>query len=271
MSYDTFERSLQSGAPIDLYDFTIGLEHFRYTSAGKVVVFAGQTFAPEQIDRSEIEEAEELSRANVTVTVPRDFHIAEEFRISPPSYVILLSIYTMHDGDSERKLRWSGRVLNAAWEGISAALHCESILTSLQRPGLRRLYQRGCPHVLYGTKCGLLDSAYKVPTAVATVTGISVAVTVGDIAPDGDGFYAGGFVEVEVVPGKFARRAIRDQVGDILTLTHPIVDLAPGMAIDVYPGCDHTLATCNTKFANALNFGGTPFITVKNPFGSSGL
>ena len=42
--------------------------------------------------------------------------------------------------------------------------------------------------------------------------------------------------------------------------------LKAGDAFEAYPGCDHTLATCAAKFGNQLNYGGFPYIPVKNPF-----
>lgn len=37
-------------------------------------------------------------------------------------------------------------------------------------------------------------------------------------------------------------------------------DLAPGLRALVREGCDHTLDTCATRFANAVNFQGEPFL-----------
>lgn len=272
MTFNTYETSRQDGSPVELYDFSIGFTHYRYTSADRDLVFSGETFVKETLERTEFEETDDLARANITVTVPRTFPVAEEFRVAPPSYPILLNVWRIHVGDTERKLVWAGRVLNATWEGVSASLHCESILTSMQRPGLRRLYQRQCPHVLYGNACGVSDVANRVVSAVFTASGTVVTVTAGDVSSvGGDGYFDGGFVEAEVSPGVYGRRAIKTQVGDVLTLTHPIPGLTVGAVVDVYPGCDHTLATCHAKFANSANYGGFPYVPRKNPFGGQGL
>jgi hypothetical protein len=37
-------------------------------------------------------------------------------------------------------------------------------------------------------------------------------------------------------------------------------DLAAGLRVIVREGCDHTLDTCATRFANAVNFQGEPFL-----------
>jgi hypothetical protein len=42
--------------------------------------------------------------------------------------------------------------------------------------------------------------------------------------------------------------------------------------VTLYPGCDHTLGAAGcAKFANTDNFGGTPFIPNKNPFGGTAI
>lgn len=46
-----------------------------------------------------------------------------------------------------------------------------------------------------------------------------------------------------------------------LTLTFPLPALpAPGDTFTAYQGCDYTLATCRSKFANEANFRGFPFV-----------
>ena len=46
-----------------------------------------------------------------------------------------------------------------------------------------------------------------------------------------------------------------------LALTYPMSALpAAGDAFTVYPGCDHTSATCRAKFNTLTNFRGFPFV-----------
>jgi uncharacterized phage protein (TIGR02218 family) len=46
-----------------------------------------------------------------------------------------------------------------------------------------------------------------------------------------------------------------------LTLTYPLPALpAAKDTFTAYQGCDHTLATCRSKFANEANFRGFPFV-----------
>ena len=55
--------------------------------------------------------------------------------------------------------------------------------------------------------------------------------------------------------------AVLDSDGAWLTLERaPGPDLATGARAYVREGCDHTLETCATRFANAVNFQGEPFL-----------
>lgn len=266
MTFQTYEQAVQSGAPIELYEFEVGPTIYRYTSAPDDFVYLTKNFSAVQIVRGDVEESGELPKDALTVTVPRDAAIADEFRVAPPSDVVLLSIYRMHydDPDGERKLFWTGRVLNCEWKGASADLTCESIYTALKRPGLRRLYQRQCPHVLYGTACGLLLTAWKLTTTLDTVSGTSL--TAANFGLQADGYFAGGMIEWESEPGRYERRGIKSHIGTTITLTHPIVGIEAGASVDYWPGCDHSLTTCHSKFANRANYGGFPYVPKKNPF-----
>ena len=49
--------------------------------------------------------------------------------------------------------------------------------------------------------------------------------------------------------------------GVALTLIYPLpVAPAVGDAFTVYAGCDHTQATCQSRFNNLANFRGFPFV-----------
>src|SRR3546814_7797331 len=64
---------------------------------------------------------------------------------------------------------------------------------------------------------------------------------------------------------------IVDHVGTAITIQRMSYSLQQaidaGFPFDVilYPGCDHSRATCISKFNNLLNYGGYDFIPVKNP------
>jgi len=150
MTYDARELSMQSGEPIEMYHFIVGSTHHRFTSAKSAITYDGNTYQPALIKRGSIDFTTEKGRNNLKIQTVRDFAIAELFKVSPPSDVILLVVHRVHYGDSDGAVIWSGRVLNCEWSGSTASINCEPVSSSLQRVGLRRMYQRQCPHVLYG-------------------------------------------------------------------------------------------------------------------------
>ena len=72
-------------------------------------------------------------------------------------------------------------------------------------------------------------------------------------------------------PGQFDRRAIRSQTGAVVAVAFPLPGLAATDTVNLYPGCDHTLATCESKFSNRLNYGGMPYFPDKNPFSGTSI
>lgn len=266
MTYDTLERSAQDGKPVELYYFVYGVRDYRYTNADVDIVYQSKTYEARPINRGDIEHTAEKSRNSMTMTVAKDLPILDIFRYAPPSEVINLIVYRMHRDDTEAVVLWMGRVLNATWDGPAAKLHCEPIFTSIKRPGLRRHYQRQCPHVLYSGQCGAPSSTYKQTGTVTAITGAQISVSG---LTGADGYFAGGYVEWEFETGMFERRAVRSHAGGVLLMTYPIRGLPQGATISIYPGCDHTLATCASRFANNMNYGGMPYIPTKNPFGGS--
>lgn len=272
MTFATYETSQQAGAPIELYEFTVGVQTYRYTSAPEDITYQTKIYQAFQLSRSAIEDTGELPKNQLTIEAQRDFPVSDLFRIAPPSDVVLLNIRRLHfdDPDLEPKLIWSGRVLNCEWTARSTcSLTCESFYTALKRRGLRRLYQRQCPHILYGTACGVANTAWKTTVIVTTASGLTVTSPAIDLLADG--YFAGGYLEWESAPGVYERRAIRSHVGDAITLTHPVVGLAGGSEVDLFAGCDHSLATCGGKFGNTANYGGFPYVPKVNPFGGGSI
>jgi uncharacterized phage protein (TIGR02218 family) len=267
MTYDTSERGQQL-QPIEVYDFARGSQQWHFTSAEVPIVVASQTYLPRTMRRSTIETTTEKARNNLSITCRRDFEIAELFRVSPPTDVISVTVRRCHQSEPDDvAVLWKGRVLNCEWRDIEADLTCEPVSTSLARPGLRRLYQRNCPHVLYSTACGVSKASYVLAAAIDSVSGLDLSVS--EAASQSDGYYAGGFIEWELQAGVIERRFIKNHVGAILSLSSQFVDIGPGVEVSIYPGCNHSTGICNTKFGNLLNYGGFPHIPQKNPFGGS--
>jgi uncharacterized phage protein (TIGR02218 family) len=264
MTYDTRERSIQDGQPIELYEFVRGGVTSRFTSADSDKVLSSQTYTSATLQRGEIETSAERARNALRITCARNFPIADLFRVAPPTEIISLIVKRVHDGDTDAAVIWMGRVLNCEWAGASATLNCEPVTSSLRRPGLRRKYSRQCPLVLYSQGLGQCNVNRAAHSTVTTVTGVSGLVL--SVAALGSKPWPGGFVEWETEAGPVERRFISEHSGLSLTLSQPFYGLSVGDEVTVSPGCTHTQTMCNDTYSNGANYGGFPFVPRKNPF-----
>lgn len=263
MTYDIRERSVQDGAPVELYEFARNAKIWRYTSAEQDIGDSSESWVSVPITRTAVETNTESARNAIKLTVPRNFEIADLFRISPPTDIIALTVRRFHRGeDDDVAAIWIGRVLNVSFEGVRAVMNCEPVSVSLKRQGLRRLYQKQCPHVLYGPGCLVDKTAHDHLTTITGIDGVTVTVASLLSKP-----YAGGYIEIADADGNFDRRFIRSFSGTTLTLNFPV---GPGVgesdSVIVYPGCNHTMEMCDTDYSNIERYGGFPFTPQKNPF-----
>ena len=267
MTYDLTEKSASAGRPVEIYTFNRDYLVWRYTSAGRDVVIDSQTYQATAIKRSGIEQGSELNRSVLKVTVPRDNEIAEMYRIAPPSDVITLTLRQYHEGDGEVQVVWSGRILSVSFAASTAEIALEPVYTSVRRTGLRRIYQRQCPHVLYSSACGLSAEANRSDFTVSAVSGLTITAT--GLNGQADGWWEGGFIKWEIATGIFEHRFIEGHTGNSITVDLSPLGLDAGTVIRVYPGCDHSTGAGGcAKFSNTANFGGMPYIPTKNPYGS---
>jgi len=268
MTFDFYEKSQRQAEPVELYTIANGVDFYYYTSADHDVVHATKTFVAYPMRRSTIETTGEKGRNNLTINASDDIPVAAIFKVQPPSEVVSLVVSRLHEVDpaAEAGVIWVGRILSAKWNKGEVVFSCEPVTGSLTRPGLRRLSQRQCPHPQYGAKCGLNKNTYKVTTSV-TVSGITLSHSIFDGYPDG--YFAGGYVEFDLDSGNVDRRFIQAHTGPDLTIGFPSTDLVTGITVRAYPGCDHTIGTCFSKYGNNANYGGMPFVPQKDPMAGS--
>lgn len=267
MSYDTLERSAAQGRPVELYEFQRESFYWRHTSADRDLVVDFQTYTALAIRRSGIEQGSELNRSNLRLTIPASARVLEQYRAGPPSDAVTLLLRQYHEGSGQLAVIWSGRVVSVStWRDGQAEMVLEPVYTSLRRTGLRRVYQRQCPHVLYGPACGVNPAAYRAAGEVGQINGAVIQASI--LATQPAGYYSGGFIEWEIAPGTFERRFIVSHSGANAELNTIPVGLAVGGTVRIYPGCARDTTDCQGKFNNLANYGGMPYLPLKNPFGN---
>lgn len=245
-----------------------------FTSGNEVVTYnAGdgdEDYEPISISRSEAESKNEITKANIDVQLSLDNEVAIRWMQDNGERVVTLTIFERAKNGTISVV-WKGRLASVSPGMTSVTLKMESIFTSLRRTGLRARYQRSCRHALYGRGCNLDPETFAVAGSVTAVA--ERTFTIEEAAALGDGYFIGGMLRA---PDGTLSYVI-NHVGNAVTvqrLSYALIEeITNGVPFDVtlYPGCDHSRATCDAKFDNLLNYGGFDFIPQKNPLGGSSI
>ena len=267
MTYLIQDKSVDSGQPVELYVFQQGTQFWYYTSGPDVVTWTGVDYQPATVVRTDVTQSNEISKAGISLTFPRNHEFAIQFLGFAPDLVTIVTVFRGHVTDvaGEYQAYWKGRVISGSAAGAELTLECESVFTSMRRTGLRARFQRSCRHVLYSQACGVNMASYEVPATVLSSQPTSFVSNQAGL--QADGYFTGGMVKLE----SGAMRFITQHIGSTLYISRPFLESIGGMSVSLYPGCDHLQSTCTGKFENTLNFGGFPYIPNINPFGGTSI
>ncbi len=236
------------------------------------------TFHPWPIKHSDLSHDGTLDKSDVTLSMSLGTEMDQLFLAYPPSQVINLTIFEGHLGDTVTMANypaiWLGRILGGSYRGNELDLSCQPVSTSLKRPGLRRNYQVGCPHVLFSSgagECNASKAAATVTKNVASIYRNKVTLT----ASLGSNFerYVGGLLEwTNSESGVRELRTIADvdDTAKIVTIRGVLRGIGAGMSVSVVRGCNHQMSGCN-QHSNILNYGGQPFIPLENPLSQKNI
>ncbi len=270
MGFSTYEESSYLGEPVTLLKFTHGSTVMGYTDATKTVVYASRSYSPLPLDHDALNATGTMDKTTLRIRVPSDSAIAELFRVYPPSSVVGVTIYHGHANDpsNEFKAVFVGRVLagNRADDSITT-LVCEPISRSFMRPGLRRRYQRLCPHALYNSLCGVNKATFTKTGTVDAILTPELRFMIasgwsGALAPS---IFINGIFSITVSGETIIRPITSVDAANIITVGGKLPNVTIGSTVQLIPGCDHTMETCKNVFNNVLNFGGQPWIPTTNP------
>ncbi|MBB3231698.1 phage BR0599 family protein [Halomonas stenophila] len=279
MTTETIELSDALGEPIELYRFSYGPgvgTILAYTDADFAITHDTITYQPVAgLDREPIVASQSLDRSDMEIEIDEQAEIAQLFLVYPPSDVVGLTIFRCH-WDAEAgaittpMAVWIGSILSCKRSGYLAALHGESVDTSLRRTGLRWHWQYMCPHVLYGPQCQADRNAHSITVGVTSVD--PRTITVSGLIEDQ---YRGGVVSWQPLGLPLEQRTVlgivqNAQAGtSTLTLAGAPRHLEPSESVELAKGCRHTLGDCRDIFANAPRYGGMPYIPLDNPHGTT--
>lgn len=244
---------------VELYRFESASESWYFTSADRDIESGGIRYlAAAGLQRGSLRSMGSVKKADLEITAARDNPLVVRYTSGRPSTVVSLTIFQDTWPDPAPVVAWKGRVVGVTTKDARAVITCESIFTSLARPGLRAMYQLLCRHGLYQPGCNLDPAAFRVTGDVVAVDG--AVVTVAEAAGHADGYFTAGYV---VAGGEYAM--ITAHAGSQITVDKRVI--LPGTTAWLHPGCDHTRQQCNDRFGNVLNYGGYPWVPLRTPFG----
>ena len=139
----------------------------------------------------------------------------------------------------------------------SAQITVASDLIVLDYDMPRNLYSPTCLHTLYDSGCGVIRGTYAANGAAGTGSTSSRIAFAGALA-----LHAQGSIVFTSGVNANVRATIKGvAVGASLSLVYPLPSTpATGDGFTVYAGCDHTSATCASRFNNIGNFRGFPYV-----------
>ena len=157
-------------------------------------------------------------------------------------------------------IQFVGRVadLEATRTGVRMNVNSDIELLNVMLP--RNVYQAGCRHKLYDAGCSLTQATFTTANAAA---GGSTRYVVNSTLAQADNYFDLGVIAFTSGVNSGLTRTVKSyaNASGAVTLAYPL-RTAPtaGDTFDIYPGCDKTSSTCDTKFSNVVNFGGFPTI-----------
>ena len=280
MSFEDLEESQESGLPISLYLIQYGTEaenYWAYCDADSVIAHDGILYKPILIGREEIESSGGLDNKTLDIDITPNAEIVEFYRNRRPTNIVTLTIRQGHYDDmaSDFQVTWVGRILSVQQKARFATISAEPIVTSLRRPGLRRHYQHGCPHDLYGDECRA-DQASKERVVAATGVGQNYF----EFATGWEGSldksrYPNGFLqwndpETGSLLPMTILKVLQDTPSagtDRLVVRGDVSSAVVGISVSIFVGCNKSESDCSDVHDNIVNYGGQVHIPGTNPVG----
>ena len=174
----------------------------------------------------------------------------------PPNPFLITITRYQNSGD---QLMFSGEVVNTRIEGADLLLRCVGkmeLKMGRRAPGHALMPQ--CGRTLYDSWCRVARASHTFPVDITSVDDLQVGISTNSGRPDG--YFANG----EMIWGA-EKRTITRHVGTTVWIDFPFnTPLEIGEEVTTHPGCDKSLPTCTTKYANRNNFQGAPFMPVDN-------
>jgi len=272
--YSAIDISAQDGSPIYLFLFSYEGTEYRYTSRPEGVNSTlGYDWVYANIELGKIGSSEDINKDSLDIKFDIDDVFASQFLTERQDLITSATVFRGYENNpaDDWNIFWKGKVGNSSVRGNSIELECESVFSSMRRPGIRGKMSKLCRHVHYGRGCNLdpnasgVDALY-IEDIVSDVSEDQLTLTINDAALQADGFYRSGMV----MAGDGVFRYIKSHNGTSITVYHPHVGFISSDSVRLYRGCNRTTTSCIEQ-NNLNNYGGFPYTPDVNPLGGTRL
>lgn len=272
--FDTLEKSIQDAQPIELYTFQLPIGTFRLTSAAYAVTFGGVTYQVAQLRRGNSNTTSLGSAREMQIEINVDHPMVQHLLANGlPPFDAQLTIQKIHvaqiaDGVGARQV-WRGFITGISTNEQYARIRVPDATDDDFKVHLPiATSQPLCNHQFNDAGCFALGSIFV--SSLRQVVDISDSGTVITLDSVG-GVIDGHFTHGALTGPNGEPRSIEDQTGVVIIIDVPFPNLSIGDMVTMLPGCDHTVDTCVSKFANIKRFGGHPEMPESNPTVPGGL
>jgi hypothetical protein len=262
--------------PVYLYHFWADAPvngHWRYTSFAAPVVSNGKVFSVWPITHGEIKQTVDGDSNPVDITAkpnggtPQGAHPFSMFANLPPGKGLWCEILLAYLAAPDNAVKiFTGFVNTLEDRGTEYVAHCLDRLAWLQTKLPRFLIGSTCNHILYEKNtCKVLRQFFETTVALEEIVAgqlpiirCSFIYSLNLNQYQTDDWFRGGIVETGFGLQYEIRSVLRSYWNGAqleLTLNAPLNFAPPGANLQLVTGCDHSAATCQTKFNNFENFG----------------
>lgn len=272
MSYDDKDKSIDDGAPINLYALIADGISFFYTDDPRqqwaTVTLDGVTqpvlFTSRQIDRTDIEYSASLdddSKCSVMLPENDALSVLVNGVITPQDMTI--TVWEMHltDPDAQPRQIYVGKVVSIETEDRQTTFAAVSLVQTHMDSEIPNVtYSRTCNHKFGSAHCGY--NREQTAHTGLTVVGFGVWDIQLSGAVPSENAYVGGTV---LNNRTGAEQDVAALDGTELLTLGGFLDIAVGDPLTFFQSCAHTFDACGA-YDNQINFGGFMDMPRKNPF-----
>lgn len=257
------KESARTLFPSEIYNFTIGVDTFHYTSGDVNLTVSGTLYVPATINRNNITQTDDLNPNNVTISCSLDTEPFADLLSTPAQTLVLVEISRVFRDQSpiEKSIRFSGKVLNMSFKGNhTIEINCGDHNSFFTQEIPRYRVSPRCNNMLYDTYCSVNANNYDASATLSTVSASGLTLTSTTFDAQADNYYRFGRVYFN---GHY--RGITGHEGENITIRYKIPGLDASDVVTVWAGCDRWIDTCIDKFNNGNNYFGHLFVPGHNP------